>query len=170
MNADHFRTLYDQGYWAKDRLLTAMGGMSEQDLARPNGFTYGSISGILAHTLQSEVRWLARWQRQEPASAITAEETASVKALTERWQQAESEMRDFLGGLGDADLEPEFVTQMRDGSEFRLPFWAYLAQVASHGTQHRSEAAEALTMIGRSPGELDLIYYLRQRHAAGEPI
>ena len=61
-------------------------------------------------------------------------------------------MRLFLAGLNGADLDVEFVTESRGSGEFRLPFWAYLAQVANHGTQHRSEAAEALTLVGRSPG------------------
>ena len=72
------------------------------------------------------------------------------------------EMRALLDGLSDADVQREVVTESRDGSEFRLSFWAYLAQVANHGIQHRSEAAEALTKIGRSPGDLDLIFYLRE--------
>jgi hypothetical protein len=31
-----------------------------------------------------------------------------------------------------------------------------LGHLANYGTQHRSEAAEALTMVGRSPGAPDL--------------
>ncbi len=163
MNADYFRTIYDFGYWARDHLLAAMAGMSDEDFARSNGFTYGSISGILDHTLRAETSWLRRWRRQKAASPGSEAETAGIEALTERWRQQESEMRAFLAGLSDADLEVEFVTESRGGGEFRLPFWAYLAQVANHGTQHRSEAAEALTLVGRSPGDLDLIYYVRQR-------
>ena len=44
-----------------------------------------------------------------------------------------------------------------------MPIWQVLSHVANHGTQHRSEAAEMLTAIGRSPGELDLIFYLIEK-------
>ncbi len=163
MNTDYFRTLYDYGYWARDHLLTAMAGMSDEDFTPPNGFTYGSISGILDHTLRAETTCLTRRRRQKATSPGSEAGTPGVEGLAGRWRQQESEMRDFLAGLHDADLEVEFVTESRGGGEFRLPFWAYLAQVANHGTQHRSEAAEALTLVGRSPGDLHLIYYLRER-------
>jgi uncharacterized damage-inducible protein DinB len=52
------------------------------------------------------------------------------------------------------------VYPRRDGQEIRLPnLWLTLAHVVNHSTQHRSEAAEALTMMGHSPGDLDLGLY-----------
>ncbi len=38
--------------------------------------------------------------------------------------------------------------------------WQMLAHVINHGTQHRSEAAALLTDAGRSPGEIDMIFYV----------
>ena len=46
-----------------------------------------------------------------------------------------------------------------------------LPHLVNHGTQHRSEAALLLTQAGRSPGEIDLIFYLEEvvAAAAGQP-
>jgi uncharacterized damage-inducible protein DinB len=48
------------------------------------------------------------------------------------------------------------------GEIYRNAVWQIVLQVVNHATQHRSEAAEVLTEYGCSPGDLDLIWYLRQ--------
>ena len=53
-----------------------------------------------------------------------------------------------------------------DGREAAYPLWQLVLQVINHGTQHRAEAAAMLTELGASPGELDLIVFLRERRQA----
>jgi uncharacterized damage-inducible protein DinB len=159
MNADDFRLLYDHSCWARDRLLNAANGLSEEDYARPNGFTYDSIRGILAHILGSEAAYLGRWKGDEPRPRITQEDVLTVEALGERWRAQEAAMRDFLAQLDDAELEREIVSQRPGSPEFRRALRFDITQILLHNVQHRSEAAEALTMIGRSPGDLDFSAY-----------
>ena len=44
--------------------------------------------------------------------------------------------------------------------------WEILTAVYQHTLQHRSEAAQALTLIGRSPGGVDFPVYLQTRATA----
>ncbi len=163
MDVEYFRTLYDYCYWARDRVLGAMEGMSEAEYAKPNGFVYGSIRGILTHALWAEEAWLARWRGETPSWPGSEAEVPTPAALAARWQQHEASMRAFLAGLSESDLAREITLRRRDGSEASWLLWQLLAHVANHATQHRSEAAAALTMVGRSPGEVDFIFYLRER-------
>ena len=48
------------------------------------------------------------------------------------------------------------------GSTGSRPSWQMLAHLANHGTQHRSEAAVLLTRAGRSPGDLDMIFFAQE--------
>jgi uncharacterized damage-inducible protein DinB len=167
LEAGYFRTLYDYLYWARDRVLAAASGMTEAEYAKPNGFTYGSVRGILTHALSGEHIWLARCRGEAgapigPASLLKEEDLPTVEALSERWREEEAKQRAFLAGLMDADLVEDVVFRRPDGNEFRAPLWQVLTLVYSHTLQHRSEAAEALTMVGRSPGGLDLLIYLRE--------
>jgi uncharacterized damage-inducible protein DinB len=52
-------------------------------------------------------------------------------------------------------VTPGFLAYVREG----LPVAVMLQHLANHGTQHRSEAALLLTQAGRSPGDLDLIFF-----------
>jgi uncharacterized damage-inducible protein DinB len=71
-------------------------------------------------------------------------------------------LRNFVGSLSDIDLSREIATTNRAGIEFRRPLALDITQILNHSTQHRSEAAEMLTMIGRSPGDMDLSVYLQE--------
>ena len=164
MDAEYFRTVWDYCYWARDRLLAATEGLSEEEYAKPNGFVYGSIRGILAHTLGGEAAWLARWQ--DGASSMLGEaELPTLAALRSRWAEEEAKMRAFVGGLSEAGLARDVKLRRRDGTEGSWPLWQLLAHVVNHTTQHRSEAAEALTLVGRSPGNLDMLFYFAERNA-----
>jgi uncharacterized damage-inducible protein DinB len=74
-------------------------------------------------------------------------------------------MRGYLAGVTEASLGEDFVLRHRNGEERRTPLWQVLVHVVNHGSQHRSEAAEALTMAGRSPGSLDFTTFLWERTA-----
>jgi uncharacterized damage-inducible protein DinB len=170
LNADYFRTLYDYLYWARDKVLAAGEGISEEEYAKPNGFTYGSIRGILSHCLGGEVIWLSRARGDvtaglgPPPGPLLPENVPTVEALRTRWQDEESKHMTFLAGLKDDDIEADVLFRGRDGAEVRWPLWQILTLVYHHTIQHRSEAAEALTMVGRSPGNLDFMVYMRERH------
>jgi uncharacterized damage-inducible protein DinB len=143
--------------------LKAADGLTEEEYARPNGFTYGSIRAILTHCASSEASYLARWTAVPQESPITQESAPTIEALASRWRETESKMRPYLASLKDEDLQREVVSRRRDGSEQRRPLWQDITQIINHSTQHRSEAAEALTMVGRSPGDLDVSLYFREK-------
>ena len=164
MNADYFRTLFDYTYWARDRVLAVMGDLSEADYSKENGFTFRSLRGILTHCLDAEYGWRCRFQGEARGTNILVTEVSTPTLLATRWHEEGVRMRAYLARLSDEDLARDLVWRAADGGERRLPnLWLSLAHVVNHSTQHRSEAAEALTIIGRSPGELDLGVYASQK-------
>ena len=165
MDADYFRTLFDHLYWARDRVLAAAESLTDEEYAKPNGFTYKSVRGILVHCLAGESNWLARARGEAPPPFAREEDLPTVAALKARWQDDESKVRAYLAGLTDADVSGSITFKGRDGNERTMLLWHILQLVYHHTVQHRSEAAEALTMAGHSPGDMDFMVYLNARAA-----
>ncbi len=70
-----------------------------------------------------------------------------------------------MAGLDDAALDREVRYTTTKGTPFADQLWQILLHVINHSTQFRSEAAVVLTTFGASPGDLDLIVFLRERGA-----
>jgi uncharacterized damage-inducible protein DinB len=163
VNADYFRFIYEHLYWARDKVLAAADDLSAEEFVEENGFTYKSIRGILTHAMAGESLWLPRARGETPAAFLRAEDVPDVGTLRAAWGEQESKHRAYLEKMTDADATRDIVYTGRDGVERHNPAWHLLTLVYHHTTQHRSEAAEALTMIGHSPGDMDLLVFTRER-------
>ena len=166
MQADYFRTFWSYVWWTRDRMLRAADGLTEEEYARPNGFNYDGLRSVLTHMMAAEASWFSRL-RGEPVTRITVADVPTLEALGERWRLEETKARAYLDRLTDADVAGDVSLPPRqDGTTLTAPLWVMLAHVSNHATQHRAEACEMLTMIGRSPGDVDVLgYYLDQRGA-----
>jgi uncharacterized damage-inducible protein DinB len=70
-------------------------------------------------------------------------------------------MRAGLERQTDDSLRQVVRYRTTGGRELETPLWQILAHLVNHNTQHRAEAAVVLTALGRSPGDVDMILYLR---------
>ncbi|HVM30370.1 MAG TPA: DinB family protein [Candidatus Limnocylindrales bacterium] len=156
MQTAEIRFLYAYDRWATRRILDVLDGIAGE--VWTNGGIVGDrgLGDILVHQLGAAQRWRNGFQDTGQSPAPERDPLPSVEELRQRWQ-AEWEATDaWLEGLTDA-----FVGQKYEG----VPVWQMLVHVVNHGTQHRAEAAALLTADGRSPGELDLIFYAEEMAA-----
>ena len=69
----------------------------------------------------------------------------------------------FVAGLTEDDLEKVVAYVNVQGETWAYPLWQQLLHQVNHATQHRSEAAAALTRFRHSPGWLDVLVYLDEQ-------
>ncbi|HMN59095.1 MAG TPA: DinB family protein [Anaerolinea sp.] len=164
MTKDEILTLFDYTYWANHRLLEVVKTLSSEELNRVLLPGSNCIYDILVHSLGAEIMWWTRLARGTTLPAIPdRSHYASLEDVISRWETQENEMRSLLSSLSEADLAASFRYTNTRGNEYSTPRWQVLLQLVNHETQHRAEAAMLSTALGKSPGDLDFILYLRQR-------
>jgi uncharacterized damage-inducible protein DinB len=159
MDVAYFRTLIDYNYWARDRLLAAVQQVPEPEYLAARPMDYGSVHGTLAHAYGAEVVWHSRWVGESPERLQTGADIPSLAALIEAWQEREQHVRAFVNRLSDEALTSPFHYKSLAGDPQTRFLWETIAHFVNHGTNHRSEVAAAITQLGHSPGDLDMIRY-----------
>ena len=71
-----------------------------------------------------------------------------------------------MAALDDARLAAVVEYTNVQGEPWAYPLWQQMIHQVNHATQHRSEAAMMLTKLSRSPGLLDLLYFVDVEAAA----
>lgn len=157
-------TLYDYNYWANARVLNAATQISESQFIAPARLSHGSVRGTLAHILATEIVWRLRCHEGVSPTALPNEsDFPTLESLRGRWAEEEQAMRAFLSQLSDEAINQPVHYKTTKGVPQETILWHILAHVVNHGSQFRGEAAVALTEEGQSPGDLDLIAFLREQ-------
>ena len=160
MSTEYIRTLYQYSAWANGRILDTAAGLAPGQLTEGAGASYGSVRDTLVHTMSAQWIWLQRWKGVSPRAMLRAGDFPDLDAIRTHWAALERETRDFVEGLGEAQLARVISYTNTRGQEWAYPLWQMLIHQVNHATQHRSEAAMLLTQMGHSPGDLDLLVYM----------
>jgi uncharacterized damage-inducible protein DinB len=174
VDADHFRLLFGYNSWANAKVIAKAGEVPESGYFAPiAGLSFQTLHATLAHIFVAEGAWLARWQGRVLSGPLAnaremqpvVQEIPSYVTLTERWRGVEGELKAFAAALTDADPSRPVTYRIGTGMEQTQLLGQQMAHLVNHGTQYRSEAAVALTSLGFSPGDLDMIGYVRELKA-----
>jgi uncharacterized damage-inducible protein DinB len=162
MKKNEILTLYQYNAWANARILAAASQVTAEQFLAPASFGHGGLCGTLVHTLSAEWIWRNRWEGYSPSGHLPPEDFSTFDALRDRWQEEESALMAVVDNVSEEALNNSLHYQTTSGKPHEDILWQLMLHLVNHGTQHRSEAAAMLTDFGRSPGDIDLIVYLRQ--------
>lgn len=163
MLKNHITTLFEYNYWANARILDQAEQVTVEQLAAPVPYSHQSLRETLLHALDAEWIWRARCQEGiSPTNWPSKAAYPTLAAIRQRWSEEEQKMRLYLGGLVEEDFSQVVRYQTTSGVLYENVLSQILAHLVLHGMQHRSEAAAMLTQFGHSPGDIDLITFLRE--------
>ncbi len=147
----------DYNYWARDRQLEACAALSPEQFVRPLGGGFPAVRDTLAHLLAVEWIWLERWRGRSPRSLMAADEFPTLAAITKRWSAVEGELRGFVGGLRDEELDLPFTYVNLKGETWTYPLYRAMFHVLSHQSYHRGQVTTQLRLLGVKPPSVDFL-------------
>jgi uncharacterized damage-inducible protein DinB len=155
-NAAQLRRLVAYNQWANEKILKAIDGMTADELARPVDAYFGSLEKNLHHVLVAIRIWLSRWTGT-PSPTLQ-------ERIADPWPAAyaatHAELKGFVDSLTDQSAARVVDYKNTRGEPFRMALDQLITHVVNHGTHHRAETGMLLERIGRSPGDMDYVYYL----------
>jgi len=166
MRQRELATLFDFNYWAHRRILTTAARLTDPQFTLRSVIVGRDLRATLVHTLDVECSWRLRLQRrpeEEWRKTLAIADYRNVAALADHWTRDEAEMRAWVATLDDTTLARSADLDPRE----QYPVWYYLVHLVTHSQQHRSEAAQLLTQLGQSPGDLDFLEYADWARGSG---
>ncbi|MCQ3936598.1 MAG: hypothetical protein DPW18_06080 [Chloroflexi bacterium] len=163
MNKEDIQLLYQYNRWANEKILAAASNLTPEQFLADAAYPHGGLRGTLTHILFAEWIWRKRWEGDSPSVWIKPEDFPTFDSLRARLQEEDRSLSEFAAAVTDERLNSIFHYKTTRGDPKEDILWHVMAHLINHGTQHRAEAAAMLTALGHSPGDVDLIVYLRSR-------
>ena len=159
----HFAGLARYNVWALSRLYGSVDRLSDDDYRRDLGLFFKSIHGTLNHLLLAEHSiWYPRFaENVSNRMALDTELEADRKALRGRLLTAAARWSPLLASWPASRFDGTLSYTTTKGTSVALPFALTLAHVFNHATHHRGQVSAAVTMVGGTVPELDMVQMLQ---------
>ncbi len=164
----YIQSLYDYNAWANGHLLDAAASLSQPDLAKELGASFGSVEGNLLHVLWAQNVWHQRFVGDEIPDL--PKPGAGTDTIREAYTTSNDALRDYVGSLRETDLANTISYTDTRGNVYEPPLWQPLVHLVNHGTHHRAECAMLLTSFGSPPRQLDYMFFELERDGAPQRL
>ncbi|MEC9344155.1 MAG: DinB family protein [Pseudomonadota bacterium] len=160
---EQFRMFAAYNRWANEKLYDAVATLPEEDYRRDVGAFFKSMNGTLNHLLVADRIWMRRFTGEgmnpDRLDAIIHPAFGDLRSA----RQAEDQR--IIGYV--AALSPQTLNETFSYTTITLPepITQHLAPALSHffnhQTHHRGQAHTILSLLGKKPPQLDLLYFQR---------
>lgn len=163
MNRDDLALLFTYDRWAWERVLAKAALLTPEQYLALAPVPHGSLRGTLVHALSAQRTWRRRLEGESTSALLSEQDLPDFAVLQQYWAAETQTLAEIVARLTDADLQETLHYTTTKGAPMADVLWCVFAHVFNHGTAHRTEAAMLLTTYGYSPGDLDLIVFLREQ-------
>lgn len=166
MNVRDLQTMIDYHYWARDRLLVPVEGLTPAQYSQDLGNSFKSIRDTMTHLYAAEWAWYERWHGRTVTALISSDQFADLAALKAAWSAHEQKMRAYINGLCDADVDRVLEYKLLSGAPGATPIGQMVQHVVNHASYHRGQVTTMLRQLGVQPAKgMDMIGYFREKAA-----
>jgi len=163
MNCKDLLLLLDYNEWSNAKILAACHQLPVEELMATRESSFGSLMGTLVHIYAAERAWRLRIKEGiSPKKLAGTSDFSSLEALETAWHEETALIRDYIASLTDEDMERWTSYTTTTGWPQGSTLWKAMVHVVMHGMQFRAEAGLLLAGLNCSPGDLDLVLYLRE--------
>ena len=166
MTLEEIHQLFDYNAWANQRSLQGAAQLSDEQFIKPLGSSFPSVRDTLLHICGGEWVWLERCQGRSPSAFPDVSSIQTVSALREHWAPQAEQLRAFIQGLKQSDLDRVMEYKTFNFGVYKNPVWQSLQHLANHGTYHRGQITTLLRQLGAKPVLTDLMHFYRERSSA----
>lgn len=165
MTPEQLQKLYAYTYWAFDRVWACIEALTDEQFTQDIDYSIGSIRHHVVHLMSAERRWMQRMQGiLEPTAHFSFEDFTTKQAARTQYDEVRIENTAYIHSLTQAKLD-EVVEVYFPNRELRMswPRYEFLAHVANHATDHRSQILAMLdSHFGVETVEQDMFFYLEE--------
>jgi uncharacterized damage-inducible protein DinB len=162
MNKQDILLLYRYNQWSSKKILDAAAKVTPEQFLAPSSFPHGGLRSTLVHAMFAQWVWRQRWEGTSPSQRFKPEDFPTFEVLRTRWEEEEKALMAFVENVSEEGLNSQVHYKTTDGTPHAEILWQLMAHVVNHGTQHKTEAAAMLTDFDQSPGDIDMIVFLRE--------
>jgi uncharacterized damage-inducible protein DinB len=145
--------------WANRRYFAVAEGLTDEQLHRMQGHSWGDVHAMLVHIMSSEFLWLERWRGRSPKAHLNQNDYPTLPAIREHWDKVGAEVRAFLEAQTNESLQGVITYNNLSGETFRVPLWQMFMHMTNHETHHRGELAGMFALMNVPHPEEEMIQY-----------